>query len=186
MDSFDQRKKDILSKNDKSSRGVWDERILKVCNEINSLKDYYTTSSCSGRIMVLKDLDKKKAGLFGFVSHEVVELETFLKEIQKLKNFKEDFKFKQESVILHVACRDLENAKLLLEKSKLSGFKNSGIISLEKNIVVEIKSTEKIDFPLIRRGDFLVGKKFLEIVITKANHNLRKGWKKIERLEEFL
>ncbi len=178
MGSFNQRKKDILSKEDKSSIGKWDEKIVSLCQKINSRENYYTTSSCSGRIMVLKDEDKKGPGLFHFVSHEKVE------DFLELKNIKGDYKFKQEPVILHVACADLKSAENLLNKSQEAGFKRSGIISLGKNIIVEINSTEKIDFPLIEEGQVLVSEEFLEKVLKKANKNLEKGWQKIEKLKK--
>jgi len=49
MDSFNQRKISVLEKKDKAAKGSWDERIIELCNKLNSLEEYYTTSSCSGR-----------------------------------------------------------------------------------------------------------------------------------------
>ncbi|MEA3414418.1 MAG: tRNA wybutosine-synthesizing 3 family protein, partial [Nanoarchaeota archaeon] len=142
MDSFEQRKKDVLSKKDKSSIGKWDEKIVSLCEKINSLENYYTTSSCAGRVVVIKDESKKGPGLFKFVSHDLVNFEDFILKIKKLKG---NFKFKQEPPILHVACRNLESAKKLLENG-LKIFKRSGIISLGKNFIVELNGTNKIEF----------------------------------------
>ena len=64
MDRFLQRKKAILKKLDKSSKGDWDEKIISLCDKINSNDNYYTTSSCSGRIIIMKDVVKKGKGLF--------------------------------------------------------------------------------------------------------------------------
>lgn len=86
------------------------------------------------------------------MNHNLVLFENF---IEKLKDLNEgDFKFKQESFILHVACRDLESAKILIEKGVSSGIKRCGIISLGKNIIVEINSTERIEFPLMKKESF--------------------------------
>ena len=49
--NFDSTKKDILNKKDKSNIGFIDGKISKLCNLINSKEDYFTTSSCSGRII---------------------------------------------------------------------------------------------------------------------------------------
>ena len=179
MGLFKQRKESILSKEDKSSIGKWDEMILNLCEKINVLDEYYTTSSCSGRIIVMKDLNKKGPGLFEFVSHEKINFESFLEEIRKLNL--NNLKFKQESVILHVACIDLESAKDLLDKGQRSGFKRSGIISLGENIIVELNSTERLEFPLVESMD----EAFLKKVIEKANNNLEKGWKKLGRLGDL-
>ena len=178
--SFQQRKKDILNKKDKSSVGEWDKKIKSLCDKINSFEEYYTTSSCSGRIMIIKDIDKKAPDLFEFVSHDAVRFED-LRIPQK-----GNLKFKQEPLILHVACENLESAEKLLNKVRDVGLKRSGIISLGKNIIIEIIGTEKIEFPLVENGKILVNKDFLEIVLNKANENLKKGWDRIEKLRDFL
>ncbi len=183
MDKFNQRKKDVLSKLDKSSKGEWDLRILDICNKLNSMANYYSTSSCSGRIIIMKNEAKKGPGLFEFVSHDLVEFDNFLGKINGLEG---NLKFKQESVILHIACRELSDAEYLLEKGLKAGFKKSGIISLGKNIVVELNLTDKLEFPLIENGDLLVDNIFLKKVIEKANSNLEKGWKKIKDLEGLI
>jgi len=54
--SFQQRKKDVLRKNDKSGIGSWDEKILELCEKINSLDNYYTTSSCSGMLKEIREM----------------------------------------------------------------------------------------------------------------------------------
>ncbi len=184
IDNFSQRKKDVLSKTDKSSIGGWDEKILDLCNKVNQSEKYYTTSSCSGRIIVIRDEDKKMPGLFEFVSHDLVDLDYLKKEVEKLKTG--DFNFKSEPPILHVACIDLEGAEEMLKKAQESGWKRSGIISLGKNIVLELISTEKIEFPLVRDGKTLVNDDFLKIVMEKSNKNLEKGWKKIEKLAKSI
>jgi tRNA wybutosine-synthesizing protein 3 len=181
MNSFQQRKQDVLSKEDKSCIGKWDERIKELCDKINSLDNYYTTSSCSGRIMILKDSDKKGPGLFEFVSHDLVDFETFGK---KIKNLKGDFKFKQEPPIIHIACEGLDDAEKLLRMAQETGWKRSGIISLRRNIIIEIIGTRKIEFPLVKNGELLVNEKFLEIIVEKSNENLEKGWKFISKLEK--
>jgi len=183
MTPFNQRKQDILNKKDKSSIGKWDKKIKSLCNKINSKENYYTTSSCSGRIIIMIDQNKKAPKLFEFVSHDLVSFNKLKKEISKIKK---DSKFKQEPPILHIACKTLEDAEKLLKKAQLSGWKRSGIISLKKNIIVEIISTEKIEFPLIKERKLLVGNSFLEIVLKKSNENLKKGWLKIEKLKKSI
>jgi tRNA wybutosine-synthesizing protein 3 len=180
-DRFNQRKKSVLKKADKSSVGGWDERVIKLCEKINSLEEYYTTSSCSGRVMVLKDQDKKGRNVFVFVSHDLVR-EDFLKNVE----LKGNLKFKQEPFIFHVACRDLEGARKLIDKAHSVGWKRAGVISLGKNIIVEINGNEKIDFPLVKKGKLLVSEEFMKISLERANFNLEKNWDKIEKLgKEF-
>jgi tRNA wybutosine-synthesizing protein 3 len=184
-DNFLQRKKAVLSKIDKSSIGDWDSQIKSLCDRINKSNDFYTTSSCSGRIVVMKDQDKKSPNLFEFVSHDPLELGSFFKYLPK-ESAGLNLKFKSEPPILHVACRTLEGAEDLLEKARRVGWKRSGIISLGKNIIVELISTEKLEFPLTIHGKLLVSEEFLKIALEKSNNNLKKGWIKIKELKKSL
>ena len=135
---FDKEKKDCLNKIDKSKKGLVDKEIKQLVDHINSLPDYYTTSSCSGRILLIKrpKSGKKCDVEFLFSKHGKVD---FNEIKNKLKNTpEEDLWFRQESMILHVACRTIENAQKILDLSTLAGFKHSGIITTRKKIVVEI------------------------------------------------
>ncbi len=183
INNFNQRKKDILSKPDKSSIGKWDEKIIPLCNKINQNKNYYTTSSCSGRIVLMIDSEKKSSGLFLYISHNLITLKTLKQELKKIKKTNL-IKFKQEPMILHVACASLEHAKKLLDKSRKAGFKKIGIISLGKNIIVEINGSQKIEFPIMKNKKILVNDDFLKLIIQKSNKNLKKTWDKIKKLEK--
>jgi len=190
QNNFNQRKKAVLDKEDKSSIGSWDKAIVKLCNKINSLENFYTTSSCSGRAVLMIDQEKKSEGLFLEISHEKISFEWLkdsLEKISKNPKFSEKtIKFKTESPILHVICKDLESASELLEKAKHAGFKRSGINALRKNILIELISTEKIEFPVIHKRKIIVNNSFLELIAKQANKKLEKGWDKIKKLEKSL
>jgi len=182
---FEQRKYEVLKKLDKSSKGDWDEKILKLCNKINKLENYYTTSSCSGRILLMIDQEKKAKGLFNWVSHNNFTQKKLKEEIEKLpKNY--PIKFKQDPCILHIACKSIEDAKTLYDKAKKIGWKRSGLISFDKRIVLEINSTEKLEFPIMQNNELLVNENFLKIITKDSNEKLKRGWKKIEKLEKLI
>jgi tRNA wybutosine-synthesizing protein 3 len=185
IDSFEQRKKDMLSKIDKSFIGEWDKHIISLCDKINSKSNFYTTSSCAGRIVLILDQDVKESGLFVKVWHEQVFLQE-LKEVLDNITKKEMIKFKVEPPILHIACKTLESASELLEKAKHIGFKRSGINALGKNIIVELNSTERIEFPIINEGKILVDDEFLKIIVKQSNEKIQKGWKKIQELKKLV
>lgn len=186
LNLFQKRKKDVLSKLDKSSIGKWDEKIAKLCDKINSLGNYYTTSSCSGRIILMVDQEKKGKDLFVFVSHDKVSFDKFMKEINLALEKNKEIKFKLEPCILHVSCETLEDAEELYEKAKLSGWKKSGIIGVKNGFTVELNSTEKLEFPIIQNKKILVSDEFLKIVIDEANKKLEKSWMKIEKLGKLI
>lgn len=186
MDLFQKRKQDVLSKLDKSSIGKWDEKIKKLCKKINSLKNYYTTSSCSGRIILMIDQEKKGQDLFVFVSHNKISFEKLKSELNSALKKNQKIKFKFEPCILHVSCETFSDAEKLYEKAKLAGWKKSGIIGVKNGFTIELNSTEKLEFPIIRNKKILVSDEFLKIIIEEANKKLEKSWMKIEKLERMI
>jgi tRNA wybutosine-synthesizing protein 3 len=186
VDKFLRRKKDVLSRLDKSSKGVWDKQIEKLCRRINSSQDYYTTSSCSGRAILMLDEEKKQAGLFIQVWHDTISFEKLKKILKSALIKQEKIKFKMDPCILHVACRDLQSAQKLFDKAKLVGWKQSGIISVKNNVMLELGNTGKLEFPIVRGGNVLVDDAFLKIVIEETNKRIEKGWARIEKLEKLI
>ena len=183
MDSFLQRKKDVLSKLDKSSIGKWDDKIVSLCKKINTKENYYTTSSCSGRILLMIEQDKKGEDLFVFVSHDKISFNQLKKEIAEVLAKNKKIKFKMEPCIIHIVCKTLEDAEKLFEIGKNAGWKRLGIIGTSHGFTFELNSTEKLEFPIIEKNKLLVDDNFLKIIVEDANEKLEKGWGKIRKLE---
>lgn len=237
MDNFLKRKKDILSRADKSFKKKWDKKILRLCMKINFSDNYYTTSSCSGRAVLMLDEDKKQEGLFIKIYHDGISLKELKRDLDDIRslvitrsqidsskqtspcfslnksvNMKDSsinsnksranesellkfppslpkdsiIKFKMEPCILHVACRDLNCAQKLFDKAKFAGWKKSGIIATRNHIMLELNSTEKLEFPIISDGEVLVDDKFLKLIVKETNKKLEKSWEKIEKLEGMI
>lgn len=184
FDSFLRRKTSILSKKDKSSIKKWDEKIISLCNKINKSENYYTTSSCSGRIVLMINQNKKSHNLFLVISHELISFNWLKNNLKKIKN--KFVKFKCEPPILHVVCRNLESASLLLEKAKKSGMKHSGIHHFGKSIILEINGDDRLEFPIFNKNKNLVDDNFLRLIARESNEKLKKSWKMIEKLENSL
>jgi len=174
--TFENQKKVFLKRLDKSKKGSIDKPIIPLINKINKNPNYYTTSSCSGRIVLY--LPGKKSELkWLFVSHNSITL----KDIQ-INIPQKDIWFKQEPFILHVSCKDLESAQKLLNKARAVGFKRSGIQSIRKNIV-EISATEHLNLPLFKKGNILIDETYLKLIIQEANNNLKQTKAKIKRFK---
>jgi len=186
-DNFLQRKKAVLSKLDKSSIGDWDGPIKPLCEKVNKKEGFYTTSSCSGRAVLMVEQEKKAKGLFMKVSHELISFEWLKKALVELeeKGNKELIKFKLEQPILHVACKDIDVASEFLEKAKHVGFKRSGILAHGKNIILELSSTERLEFPIMNQGKILVSDDFLRLIVKLSNEKLKRGWLKIKELKKL-
>ncbi|MDD5192985.1 MAG: hypothetical protein PHF67_00190 [Candidatus Nanoarchaeia archaeon] len=187
--SFDKYKQDVLGKKDKSSIGDTDEKIKSLCDKINSMKDYYTTSSCSGRITLVKDNTKKLPGLFLWRTHEKTSFGELKLQLENSKFAKDDsgiVYFKQEPCLLVVSCRNSESQKKLFDIARNNGWKKSGIISTDKRLIIELISAENISLPIINNGEVLVDDNYLKFLVKEANKKLELTWKKIEKLNSLM
>jgi len=166
------------------NEGRVDEDMIELLNTINSLENYYTLSSCSGRVQFLegKNIGKRKEikniGKF----HFNISLEDF----NKILNEKREYVWiLLQPPILHVACKTLEDALKLLNIAKKCGFKHSGIFS--KNIdryVLELNSSVRIEFPIIYEGKLMIDIKNLDTLVNLINENLLKIKNSIKLLKE--
>lgn len=187
MITFERRKEDCLKKDDKSSIGEIDELIAQLCEKINKNTNYYTLSSCSGRVVLIRNMEKKQPGMFIFRSHEKVSLQELRKAIDTASKNKETLIFKQEPPIMAVACKDIESASDLLDKAReKAGWKNSGIMSLKTRVISELRCTEYLSFPIMQNGKLLVDDEFLEMIVKESNDRLEKGWIRIAKLANSL
>ncbi len=188
--NFDNSKKVFLNKKDKSSKGSFDIKIAKLCEFVNKKEDYFTASSCSGRIILIFDNKTKKPNLILFRAHEKINLHPLKKEIKKIINGKksknETIYFKQEPCLLVVCCRDRNSQWRLFNLARNNGWKKSGILTINKKFLIELMSTETISFPIIKNKKLLVNDNFLKLVVKKSNDNLERGWNKIKRLNNLL
>src|SRR3989338_2309734 len=131
-------------KPDKSKKGFIDAEIKDLVEAINVHPDYYTTSSCSGRILLYtaSEARKKNETEWIFVSHDAVAEEVIRKALLTLPSGVVFFRF--EPLILHVACRDLVAAERLLQICNASGLKHSGAISLGERIIIESIGNDRL------------------------------------------
>ena len=169
-----------------------DEEIVPIISEINSFEGFFTTSSCSGRIVLicLPEIGAKREAKFVGKWHRSVTKEEVLEAI-KLKSStgvpeKGEVWLLSQSPILHVACRDLEKAKALLRIAIASGFKYSSIKAIANaegngKVMVEIVSTERMDVPLGKDGVLFCSESHMDFILSKANFMLERGKGKLKR-----
>lgn len=61
-----------------------------------------------------------------------------------------------EPPILHICCKDVKSASVLINHSHTHGFKSSGIFSIKPDkVMVEIKGSEKLEVPLVKQNNLL-------------------------------
>lgn len=182
---FKEDKKNCLARKDLSREGKVDDAIKDLVALINEKEDFYTTSSCAGRIVVIKvpESGKKHEAEWLLKRHDPVTLKQVTDSLKKLP--KESVWFRQESAILHIACKDLENATKMLTACKEVGFKRSGIISA-KHFILEIMGTEKVDTIIAKEGNLLVDNDYLDILVDIANKRMEKNRERLKKLEKLV
>ncbi|MCC7572952.1 MAG: hypothetical protein KO464_06145 [Candidatus Methanofastidiosum sp.] len=167
--------------------GEVDFRIIDTLNILNSKQSYYTTSSCAGRIILIElgEIGDKRESNFIFKSHERVDYKDIWRIINEYSGNKMLFLI-VNSPIIHVVCRDIESAKKLINISKDSGFKYSSIFSIGEKIIVEIRSTEKMDIPVVKNRKVYPSEEYVIMLVEIGNQLIERIKKKIEKLNENL
>ncbi len=183
---FDNQKKQALEKaelNDKSRKGSVDMQIISLVEAINKTSDFYTTSSCAGRIILMKPSGsgKKNESSWLFSSHEEVKPQEILASLQNLPV--ETVWLRMEAPIVHICCRTIEYAEWLMKTANEAGFRRSAMLSTKPRIIVEIFIPDRMDVPVSEKGVLLVTEGYLKVVVGHANRKLGKTREKIKNLE---
>lgn len=179
---FQKQKESFLKKTDKSKKGSIDLPIKKLINIINKRSEFYTTSSCSGRTVLIAPKKKKGTEWF-YITHKKASL----KDIEnKLKNIpKKDIWIKFEPFIIHIACKNFDSAEQILKKARNAGIKKAGIQSTKK-ILVEMIGTDSLNALIAKKGKIMITKDYLKELIRQANLKQKNNLKKIKKLETHL
>lgn len=202
MDEFSRWKAAALAKADLSKKGSIDSAIENLVNYINQQPEYFTTSSCSGRILLCSDNDiykgnervnvnqpqqnNKKGCVWYFVSHSIVNSHEIIETFSDVPG---PSKLKFEPFVLHVQCCTLEAARLLNMSAVASGFRNSGI-SIGKNgkkFISAVRGTACLEVPLTNmQGNRLASDEYVDYIVKIANKKLDRNFLMIHNFyEEF-
>lgn len=185
---FKNWKKNALEKMDKSRAGGIDRPIQELVSKINNSDNMFTTSSCSGRIIVFSQGDDDTPGKghcrWHLTSHEKINPEEFKKCVF---NLDEPFSIKFEPCILHICCEDLETARNFCEDARAVGYRNSGISmgKPKKNnkpdkITLAVRHTLGLEVPCPDKS--LLSEKYLDFLIDECNKKMEENFRHIEKL----
>ena len=180
---FSRTKASMLSRADKSNKGSIDLPIRKLIECINKCQEYCTTSSCSGRSVIFAQSKsgKKNNIEFLFASHGKIDAKKLNAAI--IKNAGNSW-FRFEPMIIHVSCASVDAASKLLTISR-QVCKHSGILSMGKFPVLEIRGSEFIEAPVQIRNE-RVSDKMIICLCASANMKLGKTHGKIRELVESI
>lgn len=184
---FDAQKERILNtlkseSPDRSRKGGVDIQILPLLNAINAHRDYYTTSSCAGRtVLIHRPTDKKRDAEWLIADHDPV---TFEQVKEAIKPVETEIWLKAETPILHLACRTIEAADKFLQLCKGTGFKHAGIISAGNRIIIEVMGTKRLETIITRKDEQLINDDYLKELVELANLAMQKNREQLERLRQ--
>ncbi|XP_012675720.2 tRNA wybutosine-synthesizing protein 3 homolog [Clupea harengus] len=187
--AFNQWKKRCFSKVDISKKGSIDDDIYHIVSLINVSSNYFTTSSCSGRIILVEGLSEsskvqKQNISWLFVSHQKCKEEDVVLALQKASG---SAVLKFEPFVLHVQCKDIGSARLLHSVAVSSGFRNSGVsIGKRGKIIMAVRSTHCLEVPLGHKGEILVNENYIHFLVQIANQKMAENLNRIKRFYDGL
>lgn len=187
--SFSQWKRQCLNKLDQSKKGSVDEDITDLVALLNGCEQFFTTSSCSGRIILIdgapesSDVQKQNC-VWLFVSHQKCRSDDL---IDALSQSSGDAVLKFEPFVLHVQCRKLEDAQLMHSVAINSGFRNSGLtVSKTGKIITAVRSTHGLEVPLSHQGRVVVEHEYIKYLSEIANQKMEENLRRINRFYQNL
>lgn len=167
--------------------GKADERMIPTVNFVFSKPGFFTTSSCSGRLVLLR-LDAKEAKkpkAFFAKWHSMPEFHEVWKKLNEESS--QNLWFKQEPFMLVIGTNNLENAKKIMKICRNNGVKKVGIMSAEDGkFLVEVFGSNYMSFLIKEKNKTLASMKFAEKQFKTACKKLRANWRTLERLEQGL
>ncbi|XP_052034826.1 tRNA wybutosine-synthesizing protein 3 homolog [Apodemus sylvaticus] len=181
---FGRWKAQSLSKADLSRKGSVDEDAAEVVELLNSREEFFTTSSCAGRILLLDGSTngltvQKQHCCWLLVTHKPCAKHDMM---AALKGATSEAVLKFEPFILHVQCRTLQDAQALHSVAVDSGFRNSGItVGKRGKIMLAVRSTHGLEVPLTHKGKPMVTGEYIEFLVTIANQKMEENKRRIGR-----
>ena len=165
--------------------GKMDKDFIPLCNFLTKSKNYFSTSSCAGRITLvgLDMKESKKESAFHRKWHRKVKFSEVKDGIESYSG--EVLWFKQEPIIFHLGTNNLENAKKVLVACEKAGVKRSGVkVAKEGKFIVEIVGTHQINTPVREHSDTKIDDNYLKYLVKKANQKFDKNKKSLKKMEK--
>lgn len=165
--------------------GKADPQIISLGNFFLELKDFFTSSSCSGRIVLmnLNEQETKREAAFHRKWHRAVSVEEVVKGLNE--DTHDELWFKQEPFILHIGARNLKQSVRMLEIMKRAGVRRGGImVAKDGKFIIELTGSSYMSVPVKSGKKILVSDKHLEYLIEKANAKLERNYAMLERFEK--
>jgi len=165
--------------------GKADRQMIPLCRFVAKSKNFFTSSSCAGRIILLqlpKDENKREAS-FHRKWHQAVKEKELWQGIEA--ETVGELWFKLDPFILHIGADSLQNANKILACMKKAGIKRGGImVAKPGKFLIEMQGTQGMAFPVKKDGNVLIDKDYMKYVLARANEKLGKNYALLKKLEK--
>jgi tRNA G37 N-methylase Trm5/tRNA(Phe) wybutosine-synthesizing methylase Tyw3 len=165
--------------NDRSRAGRVDDDVVPLVDSLNALRDFYTTSSCAGRIILVQtcaaDPSRKYEVDWLAVTHDCAappstHCDAFWQALTTQRALTAGFEvvFKMEAPIVTVCARDIHCAAAIAHVCRIAGVKRAAVTSLQDKIIVSIADTRKIEMLVALDGKLLVDRAYFDVAVAHA------------------
>lgn len=192
---------------DRSRAGRVDARCVEFVREVCASEDFFTTSSCSGRVSVFADRGARevergvKGGRWVYVSHDpargravveavrAVEAETAAAGDDAEDEVEDEdapptLVLRFEPFILAVEARDVESGADFVRCARDCGYRESGITACEKRVICAARCQIRMEAPVVVNGERMVDDAGIERLVEMANEKFRANAERMERFRE--
>jgi tRNA wybutosine-synthesizing protein 3 len=187
MRDFEELKRRALARLERAVyQGEVDSGVLSLVSLLNRCPDYYTTSSCAGRIVVSQASSENLKSSYRFLGkwHRVVSAFEVMEAMGK--HDAEVLYFRVDPLIFHVGARDGASADILLSLCRKTGLKRSGIIQLTPRVIVEILGVDSLQAPLGFEGELLVDEAYVKQITALGNEKYKHNQVKLKALTRLV
>jgi tRNA wybutosine-synthesizing protein 3 len=165
-----------------------DPLMIPISQYLAKTTDYFTTSTCSGRItlMDLEKNEKKREGAFYRKWHRKVKFSEMWKGIEEHAHTG-NLWFKQDAFVYVIGMRTLEQAKKIIAVCQKAGIKRYGVHHFEEGkVLMEIFGTHSMSVPLTEGKKRLADKEYVKKILQIANRKWDANEKKRKAFEKEL
>lgn len=182
------RRRYILRLLKEAGQGVVDPDILTILVKLNSCKYIVTTSSCSGRVVLITAPSPKDKYTSTIVAkwHRPVKFNEFIRAVNISKSLGAKFVWVSvQPPILTLYTCSVDCARQIVKAAGLAGFKYSCYNTSTNNFFhVRVIGTTRIDIPLFYKGEKLVNN--YELIVDLLNEYIYFAKQSLGRLKRVL
>lgn len=167
--------------------GYLDHGIKDLLVDIFSLRNYYPTSSCTGRIIAIDAPTpwRRKESYIVFKRHSEISRDD-LERLLKIPVISTLWVI-ASGPIIHVMARTPRDALILLKKVREAGFKHSGLIaSSRRGYLVELVTGIWVGIPVKNKERILINREEIGEMVDILNRAISDGRLRLEALRKAI